>query len=106
MSKIKAECTISLDNESLTSEELEVEVLDKEDGNMFLRISMEDDKTVKGSLIISTDGLEKILESVEVHREQSLKKDSDPELVNLLREHGYSEKAIQKILGMYEYRRT
>lgn len=100
--KVKAECTINLGNESLTSEEVGVEVLDKEGGNMFLEISMEDKKTGKASLIISTDDLKKILE---VGREQLLKKavqDPDDELINLLREHGYSQAAIKKILELYQ----
>jgi len=91
--KINVECTVNFGEENFTFHEAEIEVLDKEEGNKFLDISLKD-KEVKSkmSLIISTNDLKKILEATEEGLE---------ELAKILRAQGCSEKAIQTILRLY-----
>lgn len=65
--KIKAECTVSFGELSLTSDEADIEVVDEEEGNKFLDISLSDHKveSMKASIIISTDDLKTILKVAE-----------------------------------------
>jgi len=74
MVKIKLECTVSLGEETLTFNEAEVEVLDKENGNKFLGISLSDERLRKANLVISTNDLNRILNAAEEGWEQLLKK--------------------------------
>ena len=63
--KIKLECTVNF-QVSLTSDEVEVEVLDVEDENKFIEIGLKNKVGFsKVSVITSTDNLKKILEAVE-----------------------------------------
>lgn len=72
---VKAECHIDMCEESLTSEKVDVEIIDEEDGNKFLAVSLTDD-TVRPSkeatIIISTNDLKRILEAAEEGYEQQL----------------------------------
>lgn len=63
--KVKVEYTVSFDQETFTSEEADIEVLDEEEGNKFLNISLKDNLTSRSvSIVISTDDLKKILGAV------------------------------------------
>ena len=63
--KLKLECTVNFEV-SLTSDEVELEVLDVEDENKFVQIGLKNKLGLsKVSVITSTDSLKKILEALE-----------------------------------------
>jgi hypothetical protein len=101
--KVRLDCTVSFGEESLTADKAEVEVIDQDEGDRFLNISLKDSEDVprKASIIISADDLKRILEVAEAGHDPQ--KDVD-ELVKRLREHGKSEKAIRAILRWYGLR--
>jgi len=107
--KLRAECTVMFGEVSLTFDEAEIEVLDKEEGNKFLEISLKDNRVgSKLSLVISTNDLKRILEAAEGGWEETLEKaiqeldkQRKDELTKTLREHGYDEKTIQTVLKWY-----
>ena len=63
--KIALECTINFQL-SITSDEVEVEVLDVENENKFIEIDLKNRLGVsKISIVTSTDALKKIIQAVE-----------------------------------------
>jgi len=101
--KVRLDCTISFDETNLTADKAEIEVIDKDEGDRFLNISLNDseDESRKASIIISTDDLRRILEAAEAGHDPQ---EDVEELVKRLREQGKSEKVIRAILKWYGLR--
>jgi len=103
--KVRLECTVSFGEANLTADKAEVEVIDRDEGERFLNISLKDseDMSRKANIIISADDLKRIVEAAEVGHDPQ--EDLD-ELVKRLREHGKSEETIRAILRWYGLRET
>jgi len=73
---VKAEFHVSIGDDDVTSEKVVVEIIDEEDGNKFLALSLKDvDRPFKEATIItSTSDLKRILEVAEEHEGEGLNK--------------------------------
>jgi len=103
--KVRLDCTISFDEANLTADKAEIEVIDKDEGERFLNISLKDseDMSRKANIIISADDLKRIVEAAELGHDPQ---EDLEELVKRLREHGKNEEAIRAILKWYGLRGT
>lgn len=68
MVKVKLECTVSFGKATITSGEVNIEVLEENVGNKFLSISVKDKKywLTEARIFISTEDLKRILRAVGV----------------------------------------